>query len=95
LSYPDLCNIGDEEAVEFAKANWENVRFLTLNNNKIKKRGVEALARGRFLELKEFSLSDNGLDAVSVEPLAQTAWKKLEKLNLNFNYLGNQGLLGL
>jgi Ran GTPase-activating protein (RanGAP) involved in mRNA processing and transport len=40
-------------------------------------------------------LSDNGLDAASIEQLSLAGWKKLEKLNLSFNYLGNQGLSSL
>ena len=52
MTHLDLCNIGDEELVEFAKANWDNVRFLSLSNNKLKRRAIEALVKGKFAELK-------------------------------------------
>ncbi len=62
LIHLDLCNIGDLEALEFAKGNWNNLRFLSLSNNAIKRRGIDALARSKMPELREINLSDNGLN---------------------------------
>ncbi len=47
----------------FAKANWHNVRSLSLCNNKIGKGGVDALAKSSLTELQDLTLSDNELEA--------------------------------
>jgi hypothetical protein len=52
LIHLDLCNMGDEEALEFAKANWANLRFLSLSNNLIKRRGIDAIAKAKLPELR-------------------------------------------
>ena len=58
----DLCNLGDEEVLVFVKGNWSNLRFLSLSNNRIKSRGLEAIAKAKLPELREINLSDNGLN---------------------------------
>ena len=73
----DLCNLKQEEAVVFAKANWDNVRSLSLCNNKIGKGGVDALAKCCLSELQDLTLSDNELESEAVISLASTGWKKL------------------
>lgn len=36
----ELCKVGDEEMLEFCKANWDNVMFLSFSNNNIRTKGI-------------------------------------------------------
>ena len=66
FGYIELCNIGDEGLCAFSQADWERVKFLNLGSNGFKKDGIDALTRGHLSDLKELSLSDNGLQPLYI-----------------------------